>query len=66
MSEHATPRGGVKMDDILKMLDEFYNYDGEEECIDKEHGRLVLYRFDAYHDVKVYEDGYEEKYYIGD
>ena len=30
------------------------------------HGRLVEYRFDAYHDVKVYEDGYEEKYYIGD
>lgn len=30
------------------------------------HGKLVEYRFDAYHDVKVYEDGYVEKYYIGD
>ena len=30
------------------------------------HGKLVEYRFDAYHDVKVYEDGYVEKFYIGD
>ena len=30
------------------------------------HGKLIEYRFEAYHDVKVYEDGYEEWYYIGD
>lgn len=32
----------------------------------EEHGNLVEYRFDAYHDVKVYEDGYVESFYIGD
>lgn len=31
-----------------------------------EHGRCIEYRFEPYHDVKVYEDGYEERYYIGD
>lgn len=30
------------------------------------HGKVVGTRFDPYHDVMVYEDGYEEKYYIGD
>lgn len=30
------------------------------------HGELVSTRFDAYHDVYVYEDGHEEKRYIGD
>lgn len=30
------------------------------------HGDVVEYRQDAYHDVKVYEDGYEEFFYIGD
>lgn len=30
------------------------------------HGRVVSTRFDPYHDVTVYEDGYEERFYIGD
>ena len=29
-------------------------------------GRIVETRFDPYHDVIVYEDGHEERYYIGD
>lgn len=36
------------------------------EYRDPVHGRIVKTRFDTYHDVKVYEDGYEERYYIGD
>ena len=36
------------------------------EYRDPVHGRIVKTRFDPYHDVKVYEDGYEERYYIGD
>lgn len=31
-----------------------------------EHGKCVDYRFEAYHDVHVYEDGYEEWLYIGE
>lgn len=31
-----------------------------------EHGAIADRRMDAYHDVTVYEDGYEEKDYIGD
>lgn len=38
----------------------------EKEYIHPVHGRVVGTRFDAYHDVTVYEDGHEERYYIGD
>ena len=31
-----------------------------------EHGRCIDYRQEAYHDVNVFEDGYEERFYIGD
>ena len=30
------------------------------------HGEVVERRMEAYHDVVVYEDGYEERYDIGD
>lgn len=30
------------------------------------HGNVVERRMEAYHDVVVYEDGYEDRYYIGD
>ena len=32
----------------------------------KKHGELVEYRQEAYYDVKVYADGYEERISIGD
>ena len=41
----------------------------EEDTADEitgEHGKMIDYRFEAYYDVKVYEDGYEEWFYIGD
>lgn len=31
-----------------------------------EHGKCVEYRQNAFHDVHVFEDGHEERYYIGD
>lgn len=34
--------------------------------MEKVHGRVVSLRFEPYHDVTVYEDGYEDWYYIGD
>lgn len=30
------------------------------------HGPIIGTRFDAYYDVTIYEDGYEERYYVGD
>ena len=36
------------------------------EFVSQEHGRIVKTRFDPYHDVTVFEDWYEERYYIGD
>ena len=35
------------------------------DCVG-EHGRCIEYRQEAYHDVHVFEDGYEERTYIGD
>lgn len=34
--------------------------------VNGEHGKCIGYRQDAYHDVHIYEDGYEERLYIGD
>lgn len=33
---------------------------------EKLHGKVVGSRMDQYHDVIIYKDGYEERYYIGD
>lgn len=33
---------------------------------EKIHGKVVERRFGAYHDINIYEDGYEEYIYIGD
>ena len=34
--------------------------------MEKEHGKIVGYRMDPYHDVTIYEDGYEDRFYIGE
>lgn len=54
--------------EMNKLLDEVFNGDisAASEFIHPEHGRIIETRFDPYHDVTVYEDGYEERYYIGD
>lgn len=47
--------------------------DGDEHALDNwpepkesEHGPVVGYRMDAYNDITIYADGYEEQFYIGD
>ncbi len=47
-------------------LDEFFNDEVDPNYTHPVHGKIVETRFEPYHDVTVYEDGYEEKYYIGD
>lgn len=34
--------------------------------MEKEHGKIAGYRMDPYHDVAIYEDGYEYRFYIGE
>lgn len=58
--------------DVLDYLDD--NWDGTEDDAEdgyweemrRLHGPIVDYRMEAYHDVRVYEDGYEDRMYIGD
>lgn len=59
------------VDDAVNDLLAWWN--GDEHALDNwpepqesEHGPVIGYRQDAYHDVIVYADGYEEKFYIGD
>lgn len=34
--------------------------------VERLHGKVVGSRMDPYHDVTIYEDGYEDRHYIGD
>lgn len=59
------------MDDIailLGILDEEIEPDPNPipSPMERVHGKAVSSRFEAYHDVTVYEDGYEDWSYIGD
>ena len=56
------------MDIGIDPLDVLLHYDElkEDEVPIGPHGRGVETRFDPYHDVTVYEDGYETRVYIGD
>jgi len=59
------------MCDAEKALDEFCKYcNGKIEIKTDEspgkHGKIIDTHFEAFHDVTVYEDGYEERFYIGD
>lgn len=61
----------MTIDEILERTIEYLET-GDEQIIapipksENPHGKLVEYRFEAFHDVKVYEDGYEEWFPIGD
>lgn len=66
------PKKEFDLEDLFRYLDE--NWDGTEEEpssgyweeMYRLHGPVVDYRMESYHDVRVYEDGYEERMYIGD
>lgn len=54
-----------------KALGAFFDYvDGKVDSLPEApvgpHGKVVDTRFEAYHDVTVYEDGYEDRFYIGE
>lgn len=61
------------MNDFMDMFKDFDIDDepddgeiGYWERFHAEHGALVEVRQEAYHDVRIYADGYEERDYIGD
>ena len=53
------------MDEIFNAMDTMFE-DLEIDDHSSDHGKVVDYRFEAFFDVLVYEDGYEERFYIGD
>ena len=61
----------LEMAEVDGLDDPYEAFDYCEESKQKEyahpvHGKIVDIRFEAYHDVTVYEDGHEERFYIGD
>lgn len=54
------------MDDIFLGICEGEIEPDEKEYVHPVHGRVIGTRFDTFHDVTVYEDSHEERYYIGD
>lgn len=66
----------TNIEDVMDYLAKFWDgteeddgtaeFDGYWEEMHRLHGAIVEYRMEAYHDVKVYEDGYEDRMYIGD
>lgn len=59
------------MNDVEAALGMFFDYVGGK-IVDqgpepvKPHGKVVDFRQEAFYDVTVYEDGYEDRFYIGD
>ena len=59
------------VDDVLNDLLAWWN--GDEHALDgwpvpaeSEHGPVIGYRQDAYNDIMIHADGFEERFYIGD
>ena len=51
---------------MCKNIDFEKFFDGIGEYIHPVHGRIIKQYFAPYHDVTVYEDGYEDWFYIGE
>lgn len=49
------------LDNILDIFEE--SFEPKDDLV---HGKAVGGRFECFHDVTVYEDGYERWYYVGD
>lgn len=53
------------MSDVVFPWEQEYD-EKEVDWSKSPHGKPIAVRFEPYHDVTVYEDGYENWYYIGD
>lgn len=55
------------VNDLLAWLDgDEHALDGWPVPAESEHGPAISYRQDAYNDITVFADGFEERFYIGD
>lgn len=67
MTIHEAEQSGMSdLDIALAIVTGEIEEPEPEEFIHPVHEKIVGTRFDAYHDVTVYEDGHESKVYIGD
>lgn len=64
--EQATQHGADDIDIFLGIVNETIGAPPRLSPMEKLHGKVVETRMEPYHDVTVYEDGYEDRYYIGD
>lgn len=62
--EHRYTLTGRK--DLLFELSEILTSDNQKLLSVVNHGKVVGYRQDPWHDVTIYEDGYEDRFYIGE
>lgn len=62
----ARKRGMDDIDIFLGFVNEEIEPAPGPSPMEKIHGKVVSSRFEPYHDVTVYEDGYEDWLYIGD
>lgn len=55
------------VNDLLAWLDgDEHALDGWPVPAESEHGPVIGYRQDAYNDIMIHADGFEERFYIGD
>lgn len=55
------------LNDLLAWLDgDEHALDGWPVPAESEHGPVIGYRQDAYNDITVFADSFEERFYIGD
>ena len=73
MAERLQSHKEIEHSNAQRWINALLDYlDGDDTAFDQfpepeyPHGKLVERRWEAYHDVDVYEDGYEERHYIGD
>lgn len=65
-AEQARQQGADDIDIFMGIVNETIGMRPQLSPEEKIHGKVVKTRMEAYHDVTVYEDGYEERDYIGD
>lgn len=65
-AEQARQQGADDIDIFMGIVDETIGMRPQLSPLEKIHGKVIETRMEAYHDVTVYEDGYEDRYYIGD
>ena len=64
--EQATQHGADAIDLFMGFVNETVGAPPQLSPMEKIHGKVVETRMEPYHDGTVYEDGYEDWFYIGD